>query len=100
MQVLWKKPNSTLKEMAESMKSHKWSDTTIRTLITRLMEKGAISADKSIANNFKYFPILMENACKKREANGFIFIVECTKLRIEMLLPIVYNGYCKAASVI
>lgn len=71
MKVLWEKPERTLKEIAAALKDTDWSYTTIRTLVTRLMEKGAIAADKS-SGNFKYYPVISENECKGKEINRFL----------------------------
>jgi len=71
MKVLWEKPDLTLREVAARLKETDWSYTTIRTLVTRLMEKGAIDADKSLSN-FRYFPAVSENECKIKEVNRFL----------------------------
>jgi BlaI family penicillinase repressor len=71
MKVLWEKPNLTLKEIAVNLSDSDWSYTTIRTLVTRLAEKGAINADKS-ANNFLYSPSVSENECKCKEVSQFL----------------------------
>ncbi len=71
MKVLWEKPELTLKEIAASLEDTDWSYTTIRTLVTRLMEKGAVTADKS-SSNFRYFPAVPENECKRKEVSRFL----------------------------
>ncbi|HVI41624.1 MAG TPA: BlaI/MecI/CopY family transcriptional regulator [Anaerovoracaceae bacterium] len=71
MKVLWERPDLTLREVAASLKETDWSYTTIRTMVTRLMEKGAIDADKSLSN-FRYFPAVSENECKIKEVNRFL----------------------------
>lgn len=72
MKVLWKKPNITLKEIAENLKNTGWSYTTIRTLVNRLLEKGAVDADKTSVSTFKYFPVALENECKELEVKSFL----------------------------
>ena len=72
MKILWDKPNLTLKEIAASLEDTDWSYTTIRTLVTRLTEKGAIAADKSSSNNFLYYPAVSESECKNKEVNRFL----------------------------
>ena len=48
MRVLWELSPLSLKEIVEELKKEKaWSNTTVRTLIVRLMDKGFIDADKS-----------------------------------------------------
>lgn len=71
MEVLWNKPNSTMKEITNDLKDIDWSYSTIRTLVLRLCEKGAIGADTTIGN-YKYYPIVMENECKKQETRNFL----------------------------
>lgn len=72
MKILWEKPNLTLKEIAASLDETDWSYTTIRTLVTRLAEKGAIEANKKSPNNFLYYPAVSENECKLKEMNRFL----------------------------
>ena len=71
MRVLWEKPDLTLREITANLGESDWSYTTIRTLVTRLLEKGAISADKS-SSNFKYYPAVTEDECKRKEMNRFL----------------------------
>ena len=39
MQCLWEESNLTLKEIVERLEHTDWSDTTIRTMVTRLVYK-------------------------------------------------------------
>lgn len=73
MLVLWEmKYPLTLKEIVAALyEENQWSTTTVRTLIVRLMEKGAIEADKTIAN-FKYNPLLAKEDCQLKEATNFL----------------------------
>lgn len=72
MECLWGKSNLTLKEIAECLKDTDWSYTTIRTLVTRLVEKGVVGADKSSSSNFRYFPIAPEKECRVQETKSFL----------------------------
>lgn len=72
MKILWGKSDLTLREIALGLGDTDWSYTTIRTLVTRLVEKGAISADKKSVNNFKYFPAVSEKECKSKEVNRLL----------------------------
>lgn len=72
MKVLWETPNITLKEIAGKVSECGWSYSTIRTLVNRLADKGVIAADKSIANNFKYYPLALEDECKSKEVRNFL----------------------------
>ena len=71
MKVLWKQSPLSLKEIVSSLKEEtNWSNTTVRTLIVRLMEKQYIEADKSMGN-FKYAPIITKEECEEEQAKDF-----------------------------
>lgn len=72
MRVLWEKPELTLREIAAALEDTGWSYTTVRTLVTRLTEKGAVCADKNAPNSFLYSPAVSENECKAKEINNFL----------------------------
>ncbi len=72
MQILWAEEALTLKEIAGALKGAGWSYTTIRTMVGRLTDKGAVIADKSVANNFKYHAAIDESVCKRKMAVSFI----------------------------
>jgi len=71
MKVLWETPDLTLREIAARLEDTDWSYTTIRTLVTRLTEKGVIGADRS-SSNFRYYPEASENECKLKEVNRLL----------------------------
>lgn len=71
MKILWDKPYLTMKDISKSLEYTDWSYSTVRTLVTRLMKKDIISADKS-SGNFKYYPVVIEKECKEQKANNFI----------------------------
>ena len=72
MEVLWDTSPLTLREILLQLKGKTpWSTTTVRTLLVRLMDKGAVKADKSIAN-FKYSPLIEKEVCQKQEARNFL----------------------------
>ncbi len=78
MKALWQgedeEPDKkmTLKEIAEAVADSGWSYTTVRTMVGRLVEKEAITADESHPRNFLYSPAISEEACRKEEMKGFI----------------------------
>lgn len=72
MQCLWEESNLTLKEIVERLEHTDWSYTTIRTMVTRLMDKGMIGADKTSPSSFKYFAIAPEDECKIEETKSFL----------------------------
>lgn len=72
MKVLWENSPLSLKEIVAQLKDEvSWSNTTVRTLIVRLMEKEYIGADKS-TGNFKYAPLIEKEACQKEQAKDFL----------------------------
>ncbi len=71
MKVLWEKHDLTLKEITARLPDSNWSYTTIRTLVTRLLEKGAISADKQ-SGNFRYRAAVSESECREKETSRFL----------------------------
>lgn len=71
MQVLWKNPNLTLKEIVEKLDKKKWKYSTIRTLVNRLHDKKVIAADMS-GGNYKYYAIISEENCKINETINFL----------------------------
>ncbi len=72
MKALWEEPELTIKEIDEKVKAAGWSYTTVRTLVTRLADKGIIRADRSNPGNFRYSPILSENECTMNETRSFL----------------------------
>lgn len=71
MQILWKNPNLTLKEIVEKLDKKKWKYSTIRTLVNRLHDKKVIAADMSVGN-YKYYAIISEENCKINETINFL----------------------------
>ena len=67
MKVLWQggSEGMSLKEIDEAIISQGWSYTTVRTMVGRLTEKGAIRADKSHKGSFKYYPAVSEERCRR-----------------------------------
>ncbi len=73
MKILWEEPYLTLRQIDERVKEKSgWSYTTVRTLVTRLTEKGAAAADKSHPGNFRYYPLISEEDSKNREVKSFL----------------------------
>ncbi len=74
MKALWQHEgeNMTLKEIAEAVAESGWSYTTVRTMVGRLVEKEAITADESHPRNFRYAAAVSEEACRREEMKSFI----------------------------
>ena len=77
MKVLWDGCEQSGRGMplgeivAQLADTNSWSNTTIRTLIIRLSEKGAVSIDKT-TGVYKYTPNTSRNDCVRSEVDSFI----------------------------
>lgn len=97
MKALWqherkaKSEKMTLKEITEAvaeLSDADWSYTTVRTMVGRLTEKGAITADESKARNFRYSAAVSEEKCRRDEVKSFVSRIfdGSTKLLISSLV--------------
>src|SRR4249919_1402199 len=58
MEVLWQRsPRGAEEVVAELAREHDWQEATIKTLLNRLLNKGAIQAEKS-GRRYLYTPLL------------------------------------------
>lgn len=71
MEVLWQKPNQTITEIKAALSEIGWSDSTVKTLVRRLTQKGALAIDRT-ASPFCYYPLVEEEACRRKETRRFI----------------------------
>ena len=77
MKVLWdgceqNERGMTLGEIVQNLADTTgWSNTTIRTLIIRLSEKGAVEIDKT-TGVYKYMPKTSKSDCVKCEVDSFV----------------------------
>lgn len=71
MDILWKKPNSTIMDISNELGNCGWGYSTIKTLVHRLYKKGAIGADDS-TGKFKYFPVATKEDCVQSETKSFL----------------------------
>lgn len=62
----------TLRQIDEAVKENGWSYSTVRTMVGRLVEKGAITADKTHPGNFLYYPAVSEETCQREEVRSFV----------------------------
>ena len=72
MQVLWEKNPLTANEIVEELaRNTKWKPKTIKTLITRLTNKGAIKFEKE-GRLYKYRPAVSKDDCVRMERRSFV----------------------------
>ncbi|MCH8118950.1 MAG: BlaI/MecI/CopY family transcriptional regulator [Planctomycetes bacterium] len=72
MRVLWSKGPLTANEVVKELTGKtKWKPKTIKTLITRLMKKGAVKFEKE-GRKYRYYPAVSEAECVRMERYSFV----------------------------
>jgi BlaI family penicillinase repressor len=72
MQVLWSKSPLTANEVVGELASKtKWKPKTIKTLINRLLRKGALRFNKE-GRKYIYYPAVSESKCVRTETRSFL----------------------------
>lgn len=72
MLELWQRGSATSEDLVQSLgSSQEWHESTIKTMLSRLVKKGAISADKE-GKRFIYRPLVKEGEWKLEESKSLI----------------------------
>jgi BlaI family penicillinase repressor len=72
MEVIWKRaPAASEDVVAELAKHMKWQEPTVKTLLNRLLNKGAVRAQKE-GRRYLYFPVLLREEWLAHESKGFL----------------------------
>jgi len=72
MQVIWRRGKGTAADViAELAETTNWSHRTIRTLLGRLVDKGALAATDD-GNRYIYRPLLRRDKCIRTESRSFL----------------------------
>jgi BlaI family transcriptional regulator, penicillinase repressor len=72
MQVIWQKAPLTSDDVVAALaKRAKWQETTVKTLLNRLLKKSAIRAQKD-GRRYLYFPLLQREKWLAAESKGFL----------------------------
>lgn len=72
MEALWKKSPQTASAVAKSLQaSTGWAENTVRTLLTRLVEKGALTVDPDVQPKH-YLPAVKRELCVQAESSSFL----------------------------
>jgi BlaI family transcriptional regulator, penicillinase repressor len=72
MQVLWvKSPRSTEDVIGALGNKKTWQEATVKTLLNRLLKKGAVRAQKD-GRRYLYSPVLKREQWLLRESSGFL----------------------------
>lgn len=73
MEALWGKSPQSASAVAKSLQeSTGWAENTVRTLLTRLLEKGALVIADAEAVPKLYAPAVKREACVKAESDSFL----------------------------
>ena len=71
MEYLWSNPLATITDIRKSLSQKGWSDSTIKTLVRRLVSKKAVAINDE-GSVFRYYPLLSEQDCRLKETKSFI----------------------------
>ena len=72
MDVLWKRSPLSADEVVASLSSRQdWQDATVKTLLNRLLKKGAIDAEKD-GRRYLYAPVLQREAWVQGESESLL----------------------------
>lgn len=72
MDVLWRRHPATAEDVVASLAGRaEWAEPTVKTLLNRLLNKGAIRADKE-GRRYLYSPLLARNAWLAQQSTGLV----------------------------
>ena len=72
LRCLWKKSPLEIKEIQAMLREETgWSGNMVRSLVVRLLDKGAIGAETR-DRYFRYYPLAAEEECVRQETSSFV----------------------------
>ena len=72
MQVFWTRGALASEDVVAALESHeKWQESTVKTLLNRLLKKGALRARKD-SRRYIYSPVLTRDEWLSTESHGFL----------------------------
>lgn len=72
MKVLWERSGAVdTRTINNALQHMQWKRTTISTLLTRLVEKGAVSSEKK-GSSYLYTPLISKKEYRKTQTKNFI----------------------------
>lgn len=71
MEYLWSNPLVTITQIRKALSYNGWSDSTIKTLVRRLVSKKVVAINDEEAN-FRYYPLISQQECRLKETKSFI----------------------------
>lgn len=73
METLWENSPLTASEVARALRPEtQWADNTVRTLLTRLVEKGALATGENSSGTRTFRPAVSREKCVKAEGESFL----------------------------
>lgn len=73
MEALWESSPQTASEVTKSLRaSMNWAENTVRTLLTRLVEKGALKTGENASGTRTFIPAVKREACVRAESQSFL----------------------------
>lgn len=73
MEVLWESAPRTASDVAKTLRATTgWADNTVRTLLTRLVEKGALKIREAGGSPKLFVPAVKREDCVKAESESFL----------------------------
>jgi BlaI family transcriptional regulator, penicillinase repressor len=73
MEALWTSSPRSASEVAKALKKKTgWAENTVRTLLTRLVEKGALKIEDESASPKLFSPAVKREDCVKAESESFL----------------------------
>lgn len=73
MNIIWKKGEATSFDILDEIKiSQKLSENTVRTLLARMVKKGAISVKEKIVKTYTYVPLIDKDEFQMERAKEFL----------------------------
>jgi BlaI family transcriptional regulator, penicillinase repressor len=72
MKIIWAKSPATASDVIHALRDNKsWKDKTIKTLLSRLLQKGILTYEQ-VNRVYYYSPALSEEECKRTERQSFL----------------------------
>jgi BlaI family transcriptional regulator, penicillinase repressor len=73
MEALWDSSPQTASELTKTLRpTMNWAENTVRTLLTRLLEKGALKTSENNSGTRTYLPAVKREACVRAEGESFM----------------------------
>lgn len=71
MEILWSEPGLGAAEVSAKITDHDWSDKTVKTLLARLVDKGALRAEPE-GRRYRYHPLVAQADHRKSAVGRFV----------------------------